>query len=774
MQLYALQAYLWSLTFWDEPGIKSPYATHFMTGTNSRPDAESILGTLNARQQEAVRITSGPLLVIAGPGSGKTRVLTSRIAYLIATGSAYPSQILALTFTNKAAREMKRRVVNLVPEGAARGLAMGTFHSVMMRMLRVELKNGWLPGYTHEFSIYDTDDSERVIRQLMDELHIDRKELAPRTIRAAISRQKNHMVSPGQYEEQAKTPRQRLIAQVYAGYKASLHASNALDFDDLLLKPLELFRKHPDTLKKYQQKWRHVHIDEYQDTNHVQYRLSHLVAREHRNICVVGDDAQSIYAFRGADMRNILNFHEHYPEANIVRLEQNYRSSGNIVRLADSVIKRNTNQLRKDLWTDNGDGDAVQLIQALTGRAEADKASDRIREHKSRHGYAYSDCAILYRTNAQSRSFEDALRTADIPYRVVGGTSFYQRKEIKDALAYLRLLVNPDDHTSLVRIINYPARGIGLKTQEKLADYARFNGISQWEALKQCKQLPLAGRAVRVLSGFYTLITKHRDLLSKAPPQEVAKALLMEANLFLELSKDSTDRESVRTNNVEELISAIAQHVQDSPESTLSSFLQSTALLTDADQGDDNEDRVTLMTLHASKGLEFKMVFIGGLEEGLFPSIRALQSKDLAKLEEERRLFYVGITRAERHLYLAWAQSRLRFGKVVDGIPSMFLGELEDSLLQKEGYRTSFGRGKTRPVGASRRARNYITPAGRRPPQQDKSEIRPGMRVSHNVFGEGRVVSTTGHGDEKVATIHFDERGHMKIMLRFASLHVLK
>ncbi len=752
-------------------------------------DAESILSALNEKQQEAVRCTSGPLLVIAGPGSGKTRVLTSRIAYLIATDKAYPSQILALTFTNKAAREMQRRVFKLLPKGAGKGLTMGTFHSVMMRMLRVELKEGWLPGYTHEFSIYDTDDSERVIRQLMEELHIDKKQVSPRLIRAAISRAKNQMTTPSQYEEQAGSRTQKLVAQVYGPYKKSLHASNALDFDDLLLKPLELFHKQPHILEKYRRKWQHVHIDEYQDTNRVQYRLSYLIAGGHRNICVVGDDAQSIYAFRGADLRNILDFHTHYPEAKVVRLEQNYRSTGKIVRLADFIIKKNKGQLEKDLWTDNDDGDHVTLIEALTGREEASKATDRIRSHHERHGYAYSDCAILYRTNAQSRSFEDALRGAGVPYRVVGGTSFYQRKEIRDALAYLRILVNRDDRSSLIRIINYPTRGIGLKTQEKLADYARFNGISLWEALEQSRQLQLGTRAMNALANFRNLIGKYRAQLSAESPKVVATELLKEANLFLELNKEATNTALMRVNNVEELISAIAQHVEDEPEGTLSTFLQSIALFTDADQDDDDADRVTLMTLHASKGLEFKVVFIGGLEEGLFPTSRAILKEDLDALEEERRLFYVGVSRAERHLYIAWARTRYRFGQEVDCGPSMFLSELNEDCVRKEGVSpyesksryVSFGGGQARnPHGLPHAPRRIVSAHSswkqqmRKPPPLDLSEIRPGMRVLHQHFGEGRVMSTTGIDNERVATVHFDTRGHVKMKLRFAKLRVLK
>ena len=767
-----------------------------MSRTWADVSVEGILRGLNERQREAVECTSGPLLVIAGPGSGKTRVLTCRIAYLIATGVAYPRQILALTFTNKAAREMQKRVLALLPEGAGKGVAMGTFHAVMARMLRVELRHGWLKGFTHQFSIYDTDDSERVLRHVMEDLRMDKKKVTPRTARAIISSAKNKLVSPDQFAEQAKTPVQKDVAQLYPRYLEALRGSNALDFDDLLIKPLELFRREPELLQKYQSRWRHVHIDEYQDTNRVQYLLADMIADRHRNLCVVGDDAQSIYAFRGADMRNILDFHKDYPEATVVRLEQNYRSTKRIVALADSVIKNNKNQLRKNLWTGNADGDAIRCIEAQSDRDEAARATDLIREHHSRHGYRYSDCAILYRTNAQSRSFEDTLRAVGVPYRVVGGLSFYQRKEIKDALAYLRLLINTDDATSLRRIINYPTRGIGLKTQEKLFDHARFHGIAPWAALEQTHALPLGTRARNALAHFYRLIADHRAQMGTLEPSELARNLLMETGLLTELTNDGTESGQMRLQNVQELISAIAEFSDQNPDSDLSAYLQSIALLTDADEGPEDADRVTLMTLHASKGLEFKMVFIGGVEEYLLPTSRAMEADNPDALEEERRLFFVGVTRAERHLYLSHARSRNRFGTFMDAAPSSFLKELDPSLLKIEGrpLRGAGGRQYHASMGTTRSmfggARGYGSQGtGRRSPAPGRTTrrpaapashrqalidaIQPAMAVEHPNFGRGRVLAVSGYGMQKTAKVRFAGRGEVKLRLSHARLRVV-
>jgi DNA helicase II / ATP-dependent DNA helicase PcrA len=442
-------------------------------------DADEVLAGLNPVQQEAVRATDGPVLLIAGPGSGKTRTLTHRMAYLLATGRARSHEVLALTFTNKAAREMRDRIHALVGDAGSRGLWMGTFHSIFARILRREAEK---INFTSDFSIYDSEDSERVIREVMNGLGIDTKKFHPRAIRQRISGAKNQLISPGEYHRLAADPFEEIAARVFARYDELLRRANALDFDDLLIRPIQLFDQHPETLKRYQTRWRYVHIDEYQDTNRAQYRIARMLAAEHKNICVVGDDAQSIYAFRGADIQNILSFQRDYPDATVIRLEQNYRSTQRILRLADGIIRQNQKQLDKTLWTENPEGEPVILMEALSERDEAQKVERRIRDLAVRHGVALREVAVLYRTNAQSRSLEDALRRGSIPYRIVGGLSFYGRKEIKDALAYLRLVVNPSSEADLRRVINFPARGIGAKTLERASEFARQQGLTLWQA----------------------------------------------------------------------------------------------------------------------------------------------------------------------------------------------------------------------------------------------------------------------------------------------------
>ena len=733
-------------------------------------EATHILDGLNAAQKTAVEATDGPVLIVAGPGSGKTRVLTARMAYLLATGQARPYEILALTFTNKAAREMQERVHALVSKDAGRGMWLGTFHSIFARLLR---RDGEHLGFTRDFSIYDTDDTERVLRQLMERLGVDKKHYSPRSMRSIISGAKNAMISPAALTQDARGPFQEKAAQLYGPYQQALQRANALDFDDLLLKPLELFQKKPSILRKYQQRWTHVHIDEYQDTNRAQYLLAKAVADEHKNICVVGDDAQSIYAFRGADITNILSFQRDYPDAKVVRLEQNYRSTKNILRLADSVIKNNTRQLKKDLWTNNGDGEPIRLLRALSEKDEAQKAERIIRQMRVRHGYSYNDFAILYRTNAQSRSFEEALRREGVPYRLVGGLSFYQRKEIKDALAYLRLLVNPHDLASLRRIINYPTRGIGHKTQDIILKFASRHAIAPWRALERLEEVGLSPRAHKAVASFHALLRKHIEMAGA--PARVAKALLQEAGLNRDLRKEHTQEGLMRWENVQELISAIAEYSGSADEdASLSGFLQEISLLTDADAADVASERVTLMTLHASKGLEFPVVFIGGMEEGLFPLQSAERDRD--SMEEERRLFYVGATRAKGHLYLAHARTRYRYGKHDECKESRFLKEIDPAVLATGDGRSTHER--WRGGAKSKSARSF---AARRTPFLEDSasildihKIAAGVRVRHNQFGEGKVVATSGRGDRKAAIVFFKEIGQKKLMLRMAKLRVVE
>ena len=762
-------------------------------------EAQHILDGLNSVQQEAASATEGPVMIVAGPGSGKTRTLTHRIAYLIATRKAWPNQILALTFTNKAAREMKERIEALIGEEQARGMWMGTFHSTFARMLRVEAE---ALGYTRDFSIYDVDDGERVIRTVMRQLNIDPKQVTPRSIRNLISSAKNQMVGPEQYKRMVATNAQEQASRVYGRYEDILRSANAMDFDDLLIKPIELFTEHLEVLEKYQNRWKYIHIDEYQDTNHAQYRLTKLLASKHKNICVVGDDAQSIYAFRGADIANILSFKQDYPEASTIRLEQSYRSTKRILQLADSIIGHNEEQLEKTLWTENDEGNKILLIEAISEKDEAQKIERRIRDLDVRSNYRYKDFAVLYRTNAQSRSFEDALRRGNIPYRVIGGMSFYQRREIKDVLAYLRLLVNPDDIASLRRVINYPTRGIGAKTQEQLFGYAQRSGLRAWEVMHRLDETGMSSRSKGLVSKFAAMIEKYTKMLDTTPADELARDLIKEAGIFSDLRDEGTQEGLVRWENVQEMINAIAEfRTTEGENGSLSAFLQQVSLFTDQDNADDSEDRVTLMTMHASKGLEFEVVFIAGLEEGLFPLASAAQ--DRKDLEEERRLFYVGATRAKTHLYLSNARSRFRFGEHSSCIRSRFLEEIDASVLRTEGGkgvtqkkdRFRAGQGATpsyesmdpeyykqslSPSSGKRRTITQTVPKsksseGRRIvyDEGEGGQIVPGAIVEHERFGEGKVLAIEGDGPHVKVTVFFKGVGQKKLALRFAKLRLV-
>ncbi|MDT0632034.1 ATP-dependent helicase [Rubrivirga litoralis] len=757
---------------------------------------EALLGGLNPAQQEAAGTTEGPVMIIAGPGSGKTRTLTHRVAVLIAAKKAWPSQILALTFTNKAAREMRARVTDLVGD-EAKGMWMGTFHSVFSRVLRREADK---IGFSRNFTIYDSDDTERLLKELMTRYGVDPKRVTPRSVRSAISGAKNAQVGPDEYARLAGDPFTEAAARLYAPYNAALRQANAMDFDDLLGWPIRLFEQHPDVLKEYQRRWRYLHIDEYQDTNRTQYVLAKLLAAEHRNICVVGDDAQSIYAFRGADIQNILSFQKDYPEAKTIRLEQNYRSTQRIVRLADAVISGNTKQLDKTLWTDNSEGDPVILMEALSERDEAQKVERTIRDLRSRSGIGWSDVAVLYRTNAQSRSIEEALRRGGIPYRLVGGVSFYQRKEIKDALAYLRLAVNPSDEASLLRVVNTPTRGIGGKTVDQLRAYATEHRVGLWQAVQDPGGAGLSARAAKAVEGFGFLVSRFASKAQTAPADELARELIQETGLLQSYRDQNTPEALARLENIHELLNAVAEFAGGDPSGeprTLSEFLQEVSLVADVDRLGDDDNRVTLMTLHASKGLEFKVVFVTGLEEGLFPLAKAAQ--DPTELEEERRLLYVGVTRAEEALYLSYARSRYRYGDQQSSVRSRFLDELDgDDLLRTEsggrfearagrfepsaggtgGYgdmSPDYWKRSLRPDSGPKRKTKRVA-SGEREVVYDEGEsaIVPGVRVHHRSFGNGKVLAVEGAGERAAATVFFNSVGQKKLKLAFARLQVVE
>ncbi|WP_118830193.1 ATP-dependent helicase [Salinibacter ruber] len=775
------------------------------THTQVDPDPEAeqrILDGLNDKQREAVTTTEGPVMIIAGPGSGKTRALTHRIAYLLAAGKAQPRDILALTFTNKAANEMQERVEALVGDDA-RGMWVGTFHSSFARLLRME---GDKIGYSEDFSIYDTADSKRLIRQQMKGRNLDTDVVKPRSVQRMISSAKNEMIDPQEYAELARGDQQEIVAEVYPAYERALKQANALDFDDLLLKPIELFEQHEDVLEKYQRRWQYVHIDEYQDTNQAQYVLARKLSGRHKNLCVVGDDAQSIYAFRGADITNILNFDTDYPDATTIRLERNYRSTENIIRLADSIIEENDDQIEKSLWTDNAEGEYVALMEALSEKDEAQKIERRVRDLHLRDGMEYGDFAVLYRTNAQSRAIEEALRKENVPYRVIGGTSFYERKEIKDVLAYLKLLVNPNDTASLQRVINYPTRGIGDKTQARLQRYAQQHNLSLWQAVERVEEIETLGtRAERAVGKFRRLIARYASKAGtgSVPADELARDLIQDAGLLSELRKEHTRENLQRWENVQELISALAEYVESTEDATISTFLQEVALMTDQDEAEEGDDKVTLMTLHAAKGTEFPVVFVAGLEEGLFPLEQATQEK--AELEEERRLFYVGVTRAEERLYLSWARSRYRYGEQTSNTRSRFLEEVDSDVVRTEAggeleqqtdrfsaeegpsadydemdphyYRQDLS-GDGGAAGSSdglRRIESTDGGGGRRVVYDEgHGEIVPGAQVEHQKFGRGKVQSLEGEGDKATAVVFFgSDVGNKKLKLKYANLRVI-
>lgn len=767
----------------------------------------SFLATLNEAQLEPVLHKEGPLIVIAGAGSGKTRVLTYRIAHLMASGVDSFS-ILALTFTNKAAREMKSRIAELVGESEAKNLWMGTFHSIFARLLRQEADK---LGFPQNFTIYDTQDSDRLIASIIKEMGLDKDIYKYKQIRNRISAFKNSLITVKAYyndsdlQEADDAARRPQMGAIYNEYVERCFKAGAMDFDDLLLRTNELLNRFPEVLAKYQDRFRYLLVDEYQDTNHSQYLIVRALSDRYQNICVVGDDAQSIYAFRGANINNILNFQKDYQDVSLYRLEQNYRSTKTIVNAANSIINHNKSKIDKVVWTANTEGHKIRVNRLATDAEEGRHVASSIFEYKMQEQRKNSDFAILYRTNAQSRAMEDALRKRDIPYRIYGGLSFYQRKEIKDVLAYLRLIVNPKDEESLKRIINYPPRGIGQTTVDKLVVASKKHNLPLFETLCKAKELEVEINAGTLgkLNDFAHLIQRFQIENETLDAFEITDLVTKKIGLVQELKKEATPEGIARIENVEELLNGVRDFVEGQQEladvtGSLTEFLEDVALATDLDQNDSTDvDRVALMTIHLAKGLEFPNVFIVGMEEDLFPSALSLNSR--AELEEERRLFYVALTRAEERVFLSYTLSRYRWGKLIDAEPSRFIEEIDaaylESILPQESYifkplidHSIFGEPvstqiikKTPEIGESSITKPTPTQLQRlkkidqisaTQQQRETLVLEIGMEVEHARFGSGRVMVIEGKGNDQKAVIDFKGFGEKNLLLRFAKLKI--
>lgn len=815
---------------------------------------QDYLKGLNERQKEAVLHVDGPLMIIAGAGSGKTKVLTTRIAHLMAIGvDAF--NILALTFTNKAAREMKERIEHILGNNEARNLYIGTFHSVFARILRGEAPR---LGYPSNFTIYDTDDAKSVIKAIVHELNLDDKHYKPNTVYNRISNAKNALVTAQEYVNDYAIQQEDLrsnrpaIGKIFEAYAKRCFRNGAMDFDDLLVKMYELLKYFPEALSKYQRKFKYILIDEYQDTNTAQYEIIKLLGAMHENVCVVGDDAQSIYSFRGATIQNILQFQKDYDDVKVVKLEQNYRSTQNILNVANEIISNNKGQIEKTLFTENVTGEKIKLIRTISDNDEGKFVADTIQEQKLRNHFHNKDFAILYRTNAQSRAFEEALRRMGIAYTIYGGISFYQRKEIKDYISYLRVLVNPDDEEALKRIINYPARGIGKTSVDRIILAANEHNISFWQVLERAREFGIRGATLESVENFVVMIKSFTSMLNHKNAYDVAVHVGKQTNFVRELFNDKSAEGVARYENIQELLNSIKEWVEGSeeefiindgeeaitegitnesadgitdqnegsvpaPEETserqdksLGAYLQQITLLTDADNKSRDADTVKLMTIHAAKGLEFSCVFAAGLEESLFPNAMSINTRE--ELEEERRLFYVVVTRAKQRLWISYANSRYRFGSLIQNEPSRFINEIPEEYLDKSNAgsasRSGFGmsafeRMRGGSFGGNARSatrmaeKRYGPPPGRRDdaapaytgvkPQtrvkehqpsadfapSDTSGLQAGQKVEHQKFGFGEVVKVEGSRQNPVAMIKFENNGEKKIMLNYARLRII-
>jgi len=779
------------------------------------------ISELNEQQREAVLHKDGPIMIVAGAGSGKTKVLTTRIAHLLAQGvDAF--NILALTFTNKAAKEMKERIEKILGSGEARNLYIGTFHSVFARILRGEAQH---LGYTRDFTIYDTDDAKSVVKTVINELNLDDKLYKPNVVYNRISQAKNSLVGPVEYAQDYAIQQEDMrsnrpaIAQIYTAYAARCMKNGAMDFDDLLVNMYKLLKNFPASLVKFQHKFKYIMIDEYQDTNSAQYEIIKLLGAAHENVCVVGDDAQSIYSFRGATIENILQFQKDYDDVKVVKLEQNYRSTQSILNVANEIIKNNKGQIPKNLWTDNAPGEKIRLVRLMTDNEEGKYVADTIQEQRLRNHYNNRDFAILYRTNAQSRAFEESLRRMAIPYTMYGGVSFYQRKEIKDFVAYLRVIVNPRDEEALKRIINYPTRGIGKTSIDRAVLAANEQNILLWEVLERAAEFGYKAGTLEAIENFVLMIRSFASMLTNKNAYEVAQHVGKQTNLVKELFSDKTTEGLARYENLQELLNSIKEYTEmpdedgvlEAETKTLGNYLQQITLLTDADDKDPNADTVKLMSIHAAKGLEFSCVFAAGLEEMLFPNAMAINTRE--ELEEERRLFYVVITRAKTKLWITYANTRYRFGNLVQNEPSRFIEEIPADYLdrsfagggvrnQGQGFAGSSGSAYDRMHGggfgntAAQAEKKYGPPPPKKdskpayvPPKpymktiehnpspdfvaSDTSQLQIGQKVEHQKFGFGEVTGLEGSAHNPIATVKFQYNGEKKIMLNYAKLRIV-
>jgi len=716
------------------------------------------LKKLNDSQKAAVEAVDTPVLIFAGAGSGKTRVLTYKISYLIKENIVKPEEILAVTFTNKAAGVMKQRVSDLL-KGNIQNINIGTFHSICAKILRNEIRH---LGFTKNYAIYDASDQISLIKVIMAENNLTKNNVMPKTVRNKISSYKSQLINPKAALKFANNIQDKIIVDIYKSYNSSLKENNAVDFDDLLNFPLEIFNNHPRILGKYQKLWKYILVDEYQDTNKAQFLLVKMLAEKHRNICVVGDDDQSIYAWRGADIRNILDFEKDFPECETFTLENNYRSTNQILQAAQSVVRNNLDRVDKDLLSVNGEGDLIGVIETHDEMEEADAVINALQKEIKMKKRTFNDFSILYRTNSQSRALEDSFRRNAIPYKIIGGTRFYERKEVKDVLGYLRLIVNKDDTISLRRVINFPPRGIGLKTVDKCYIQSVKDNKKLFEVLNNPEPMKIRGKQGDSLLAFYKLINKYNQLLSNLNASELARALVEEVGI-LKFFKDQDNLEdNERYDNVLELLNSIDEYMDRVPGASISDFLEEVSLLTDIDEWNHDENYVTMMTVHASKGLEFPVVFLTGLEDGLFPLSIALNEKDI--MEEERRLFYVALTRSQEMVYLLYATDRRRSGSDSwGGIASRFIKEIPEEFMESISFSSAITRKlvKTETGAIKMKLKRTITTF---------DDFKVGDTVEHSIFGEGKIMALSGSGENQRVGVAFKDGLKKKLIVKFAKL----